>query len=389
MLPAPRAARQQTMRVVIARVGRRAATSWPAARSKSTRTTRRCRRPPATPRSAQASPPRRSGSTAPRWPPTPPPIRPPTTSGSCSPARETTMRRWRCCGAPSAPSRATRSAGSTSGWCWPGWGRRICSPPRARSRAPSRSIRTSATASGSRRSTRGRTAPGSTSRGRCRRSGASPRRSSGRLRRPSAWSPSCSPRSRSAACWAAARRSLAESWLAPLGRATERFTFLRVLGHPAIAIAATLLVFVAPLARDPSGGVTAAIAGVLGLCLLLAAALRGRSVAGGGEQRTWPPALAFGLGGAAAGVSWAPLPVLGDKASPRLHWAAPAARGDRRAAGDRDRLVGHPADAQPRHRRPHHGRDGEPAPSSPSTAAPSPPRAGTAAGITGSRWPRC
>ena len=120
-------------------------------------------------------------------------------------------------------------------------------------------------------------------------------------------------------------RALAETWLAPLGRATERFTFLRVLGHPAIAIAATLLVFVAPLARDPSGGVTAAIAGVLGLCLLLAVALRGRSVAGGGEQRTWPPALAFGLGGAAAGVSWAPLPVLGEKASPRLHWAAPAA----------------------------------------------------------------
>ena len=37
------------------------------------------------------------------------------------------------------------------------------------------------------------------------------------------------------------------------------------------------------------------------------------------------PGLALGLGGAAAGVSWAPLPVLGAKASARLHWAAPSA----------------------------------------------------------------
>ncbi len=122
-----------------------------------------------------------------------------------------------------------------------------------------------------------------------------------------------------------AGRSLAETWLAPVDRATGRMTFLRRLGHPGIAVAATLLVFVAPLARDPSGGMTAAVAGVLGLCLLLAVALRGRSLAGGDRQRTWPPGLLFGLGGAAAGVAWAPLPVLGEKASPRMHWAAPAA----------------------------------------------------------------
>jgi tetratricopeptide (TPR) repeat protein len=125
-------------------------------------------------------------------------------------------------------------------------------------------------------------------------------------------------------------RSLAETWLAPLDRATGRMTFLRRLGHPAIAIVATLLVFVAPLARDPGGGATAAVAGVLGLCVLLAVALRGRSLAARREpelerQRTWPPGVAFGLGGAAAGVAWAPLPVLGSKATPRLHWAAPAA----------------------------------------------------------------
>jgi cellulose synthase operon protein C len=125
-------------------------------------------------------------------------------------------------------------------------------------------------------------------------------------------------------------RSLAETWLAPLDRAAGRLGFLRRLAHPAIAIAATLVVFVAPLARDPSGGATAAAAGVLGLCLLLAVALRGRGLAARREpeserQRTWAPGLLFGLGGAAAGVTWAPLPVLGAKASPRLHWAAPAA----------------------------------------------------------------
>ena len=125
-------------------------------------------------------------------------------------------------------------------------------------------------------------------------------------------------------------RVLAEKWLAPLDRATGRLTFLRFLRHPAVAIVATLLVFLAPLVRDPGGGVTAAVAGALGLCVLIGVALRGRSLTargeGGGEgQRTWPPGLAFGLGGAAAGVSWAPLPVLGAKASPRLHWAAPVA----------------------------------------------------------------
>lgn len=125
-------------------------------------------------------------------------------------------------------------------------------------------------------------------------------------------------------------RALAEMWLSPMDRATGRLGFLRRLVHPGIAIGATLLVFLAPLVRDPGGGVTAAVAGALGLCVLLGVALRGRSLVARREpesqaQRTWPPGLAVGLGGAAVGVSWAPLPVLGDKASPRLHWAAPVA----------------------------------------------------------------
>jgi hypothetical protein len=125
-------------------------------------------------------------------------------------------------------------------------------------------------------------------------------------------------------------RALAETWLGRLGSAGARIPFLRRLGHPGVAVAATLLVFLVPLARDPGGGPTAAIAGALGLCVLIGVALRGRSLVARHEpeaerQHAWPPGLAFGLGGAAAGVTWAPLPVLGPHASPRLHRAAPAA----------------------------------------------------------------
>lgn len=119
-------------------------------------------------------------------------------------------------------------------------------------------------------------------------------------------------------------RGLAEKWLSPLNRASGRF--LGRLSHPAIAIAATLAVFALPLVRSPGGGVSAALAGVLGLVVLLALALRVRARAAG-RQETWAPGVVFGLGTAAAGLTWAPLPVLKGDASARLHWAAPVALG--------------------------------------------------------------
>ena len=125
-------------------------------------------------------------------------------------------------------------------------------------------------------------------------------------------------------------RGLAERWLEQVDRGSSKLKWLRRLTHPAIAIVVTLAVLLWPLARDPGGGTSAALAGALGLVLLVGVALRGRAAALRREaqrppQRTWAPGVVFGIGAAAAGLLWTPLPVLGDKASPRSHWAAPAA----------------------------------------------------------------
>ena len=126
-------------------------------------------------------------------------------------------------------------------------------------------------------------------------------------------------------------RGLAETWLERVDHASGKLKPLARLTHPAIAIVVTLAVLALPLIRSPGGGTSAALAGALGLVVLVGVALRARSAAAGREGvpsapgRTWPPGIAFGLAAAAAGLSWAPLPVLGAKESPRLHWAAPAA----------------------------------------------------------------
>jgi cellulose synthase operon protein C len=123
-------------------------------------------------------------------------------------------------------------------------------------------------------------------------------------------------------------RKLAEQWLGQVDRASSKARWPAALGRPVVAVAATLAVLLWPLARDPGGGATAAAAGALGLVLLVGVALRGRAAMLRDEpqrQRTWAPGVVFGLGAAVAGLLWTPLPVLGEKASPRTHWAAPAA----------------------------------------------------------------
>ena len=124
-------------------------------------------------------------------------------------------------------------------------------------------------------------------------------------------------------------RELANTWLEPLANAAGRLRLPSVLRHPAVAVAATLAVLLWPLARAPSGGTSAAVAGALGVVVLVAAALRARALVARragerGAQDSWTPGVAFGLGTAAAGLTWAPLPVLRN-AGPRVHWAAPVA----------------------------------------------------------------
>ena len=227
-------------------------------------------------------------STAQRWPPTPPPTRPRTTSGSCSPAQG---------GDEAAVAALRRAVGAEPGYAL-GWfnlgvvlagmgpahllasqgalARAFTLDPdlRDREREPTIDARTYRTGLDVSRPL------------------------------PPEWTFAASQKQAPAktvgfvalllAAFALSRtlaargsgRSLAGTWLSPLDRATGRFTFLRRLGHPAIAIVATLLVFLAPLARDPAAASTAAIAGALGLCLLLAVAFRGRSLAAGASRRT-------------------------------------------------------------------------------------------------------
>lgn len=124
-------------------------------------------------------------------------------------------------------------------------------------------------------------------------------------------------------------RGLADTWLGRLADATARVRLPGPLRHPLVAILATLAALLWPLARDPGGGVTAAVAGALGVLVLVAVALRARAAVARragepGGQESWAPGVAFGVGTAAAGFTWAPLPVLRE-ASARLHWAAPVA----------------------------------------------------------------
>jgi tetratricopeptide (TPR) repeat protein len=125
-------------------------------------------------------------------------------------------------------------------------------------------------------------------------------------------------------------RELADTWLGPFLRATARVPIPGLLRKPAVALVATLAILLYPLARDPGGGLTAAIAGSAALALLVVVVVRVRLATArrhgdAAAQETWPPGVVFGAGTAIAGLTWAPLPVLREGAKPRVHWAAPVA----------------------------------------------------------------
>ncbi len=119
-------------------------------------------------------------------------------------------------------------------------------------------------------------------------------------------------------------RAAADSWLEQLVRALGKLRVPALLRRPLVAVAVTVAILLYPLARDPGGGVAAALAGSLALVLLVVlvwrARLRADAEAVGSES--WAPGMLFGAGAAVVGLTWTPLPVLrGGKA--RVHWAGP------------------------------------------------------------------
>ena len=126
-------------------------------------------------------------------------------------------------------------------------------------------------------------------------------------------------------------RGLAGGWLEKLAALTEKRKFLRWLFNPLLAVLATVAIFLSPLARQPGAGTAAAVVAAVGVVVLVAAVARARAAALWREPapaeppKGWPPGVLFGAIAAVAGLLWAPLPVLGAKASTRAHWAAPLA----------------------------------------------------------------
>ena len=253
-----------------------------------------------------------------------------TTSACCSPAKAATTRPWPSCAARSAPTRTMRSAGSTSASCSAGWGRDTCRPRKAHSRAPSRSTRAL------RDRERKPTIDAAHLPHRPRR--LAPAAARVELRGHTA------TRTGEAVGLAAlllvafgltralaatgSGRDLANTWLEPLANAAGRLRLPSVLRHPAVAVAATLAVLLWPLARAPSGGTAQPPPGrSASLCSSPPRCARvpwSRDARASARATGWTPGVAFGLGTAAAGLTWAPLPVL-RKARSRVHWAAPVA----------------------------------------------------------------
>ncbi len=118
--------------------------------------------------------------------------------------------------------------------------------------------------------------------------------------------------------WLEAARDL----VARLPRALSSFA------SAAVAVAATLAVFLWPAFKGDDGAVGLALLAI-GLIALVTMVMRARVLAARRlgvtlRQRGWRPALAVAFAGALAGVPWAPLPVAEpDRPEPRLHLVGP------------------------------------------------------------------
>jgi cellulose synthase operon protein C len=126
---------------------------------------------------------------------------------------------------------------------------------------------------------------------------------------------------------------VAGTWLGALERSLERVPRPGLIASPVWAGAITVLVLVWPLVGEPRAGPTEIAVLVAGVLALVGLVLRARSWAARREgvhirQETWMPGLLLGVGAAAFGLGWAPLPVVRtERPAPRVHWAAPLAAG--------------------------------------------------------------
>ena len=115
----------------------------------------------------------------------------------------------------------------------------------------------------------------------------------------------------------------AKRWL-ELGRdALARLPSALTSTTAGIAVAATVAVFLLPLLRSRDRSSTSVLLLGLGVIALVAMVMRSRVLVARQagvtlRQRGWPPGIAVGLGAAAFGLGWAPLPVAEtDRPAPR------------------------------------------------------------------------
>jgi tetratricopeptide (TPR) repeat protein len=127
--------------------------------------------------------------------------------------------------------------------------------------------------------------------------------------------------------------SQAKRWL-ELGRdSLARLPSALISTTAGIAVAATVAVFLLPLLRSPDRTFASALLLVLGVLALIVIVVRSRVLAARRagvtlRQRGWTPGIVVGLGAAAAGLGWAPLPVVEtDRPAPAVHWIGPVVTG--------------------------------------------------------------
>jgi tetratricopeptide (TPR) repeat protein len=129
----------------------------------------------------------------------------------------------------------------------------------------------------------------------------------------------------------AANRDLVDKVVEPATTRLQRLPGLGRLRHPGWALAATPLVFLLAGLRGVGVGPTELLAYGLGVLVVVGLAMRARVAVARcaglpAVQRTWVPGVVFGMATGAAGLPWAPLPVVRTSdVGQRVHWAAPVA----------------------------------------------------------------